>query len=128
PCNQVHEICESVSGQSRLSEMRVGRKKILRSGMQVGEIAASAAGDQDLLADPRGAFKNNDAAATFTGFDGTHEAGRSGPQYDGIVSLIHASISLSGWMNTNSSRAGQAMSERRERDWTQLLSACSAYI
>jgi hypothetical protein len=52
--------------------MRIARKKVLGSGVQVREIAASAAGDQDLLADPLGAFKNHNPPAAFAGFDGTH--------------------------------------------------------
>jgi hypothetical protein len=40
--------------------------------VQVREIAASAARDQDLLADALGAFKNQHPPAAFAGFDGAH--------------------------------------------------------
>ncbi len=70
--NQGHEVCRSVSGQRRFSKMRIRRKKILGSSVQVCEIAASAARDQDLLADPLGAFENHYPPAAFAGFDGAH--------------------------------------------------------
>ena len=45
--------------------------------MQIGEIAASAAGDQDLLAQPVGVFEYGDAAAALAGLDGAHQASRA---------------------------------------------------
>lgn len=70
--NQGYEVCGSVSGQCRFSEMRIGSEKVVGSGVQVREIAASATRDQDLFADALGVFKNQHPPAAFAGFDGTH--------------------------------------------------------
>jgi hypothetical protein len=70
--------------------MPIGRKKILRAGVQVGEITAAAAGDQDLLADSIRALEQQDTPAPLPGFEGTHQAGRAGSENDDIVFLTHA--------------------------------------
>ena len=69
--------------------------------MQVGEVATSAAGDQDFLADALGAFENEHVPAASSGLDGTHQASGTGSKDDRVVSLIHASISLSGGNGTS---------------------------
>ena len=56
--------------------------------MQVGEIAAPAAGDEDLLADAIGMLQHGDPAATFAGFDGTHQAGRAAAENDHVEGLV----------------------------------------
>jgi hypothetical protein len=43
--------------------------------VEVGEITAAAAGDENLLAQAIGAFENCDAASTFAGFDRADQAG-----------------------------------------------------
>jgi hypothetical protein len=55
--DEPHEVGWSIAGERRFDEVWIGRKEIIRSGMQVGEIAAAASGDQDLLADSIRAFK-----------------------------------------------------------------------
>jgi hypothetical protein len=42
--------------------------------VQVGEVAAASAGDEDLLARPLGALEDRDTASAAAGFDGGHEA------------------------------------------------------
>ena len=49
--NQRHEIRRCVASQGRLAEVRIGGDEIVRAGMDVGEVASSAAGNGDLLAD-----------------------------------------------------------------------------
>jgi hypothetical protein len=56
--------------------------------MHVGEIAAAAAGDQNLLADTFGAFEDNNAAATLSRFDAAHQPGSATSKDDDVV-LIH---------------------------------------
>ena len=85
-----HEIGRSIAGERRLGEMWIGRKKILRAGVQVGEITAAAAGDQDFLADSIRAFEHQDTPAPLAGFDGTHQAGSACSENDDVVFLIHA--------------------------------------
>ena len=70
--DEAHKSVRSVAGERRLGEVWIGRKKILWAGVQIGEIAAPAAGDQDLLADSIRAFEHQDAPAPLAGFHGTH--------------------------------------------------------
>jgi hypothetical protein len=48
--DQREEILRGVAAQRRLDEMRVGRQVAVRRGAEISEVAAPAAGDQDLLA------------------------------------------------------------------------------
>jgi hypothetical protein len=60
--------------------------------VKVGEIAAAAAGDQNLLADSVRAFDHQDAPATLAGFHGTDQAGGAGSQNDDVIFPIHAAL------------------------------------
>jgi hypothetical protein len=94
--DEAHEVRRSVAGQRRFGEVWIGGKEILRAGVQVGEVAAAAAGDQDFLADSIRAFEHQNIAASLAGFNGTHQAGRAGPENDDVVFPIHAGMSLTG--------------------------------
>jgi hypothetical protein len=83
--DQGDEIGGGVTGQGGFGEVRVGGEEILRLTMDVGEVAAASAGDEDFLADAVGMLENGDAAATLGGFDGTEEAGCAGPDYQDVV-------------------------------------------
>ena len=48
--DQGDEILRAVSAQRRFGEMRIGRQIAIRRGVDIGEIAAPAARNQDLLA------------------------------------------------------------------------------
>src|SRR5258708_40294228 len=52
--------------------------------MEIGEIAAAAAGDQDLGADLVGMLEQQDFAAALAGRQGAHESGCTGSQYDDV--------------------------------------------
>jgi len=52
--------------------MRIGREKAVGRAMDVGEVAASAAGDEDFFADAVGVIEKGDAASALAGFDGAH--------------------------------------------------------
>ena len=54
--------------------MRVSGNKIFGRTVNIGEVAAATAGDQDFFADAIGVFKNSDAATAFACFDGAHQA------------------------------------------------------
>ncbi len=70
--HESNEVGGSVAGERRFGEVAIGGKKVFRAGVEVSEIAASAAGDQDLLADPIGAFEHQDAASALAGFNRAH--------------------------------------------------------
>ena len=55
--------------------MRVCGDVVFRASVEIGEIAAASAGDEDFLAGAVCVLKDEDASATTTGVDGAHEAG-----------------------------------------------------
>ena len=61
--------------------------------MQVGEVAAPAAGDQDLLANAVGAFQDGDAASALASSDGAHQPGGASAQNHRIVGMDHKTVS-----------------------------------
>src|SRR3981081_946691 len=71
--DQGQKVLRRKSGQSRLAEMRIGRQKVFRPAMQIGEIAPAATGDEDLLAYAVGTFEHRHPPPAFAGFDSAHE-------------------------------------------------------
>lgn len=66
--------------------------------MDIGEITASAAGDQDLFPYSIGVIEHQHTPATFSGLDGAHEARGSAAQHDCVVGVFHAvRIQNTGW-------------------------------
>ena len=61
--------------------------KVFRPAVQVGEVAAPAAGDQDLLADTLRALQHGRAPPAPAGFDGAHQAGCPGAENDYVKTL-----------------------------------------
>ena len=55
--------------------MGIGGEEVLRLAVNVGEVAAASAGDEDFLADAVGVFKDGDATATLAGLDGAQQTG-----------------------------------------------------
>ena len=64
------EVRGGVAGQGGLGKVGIGGEEILRLAMDVGEIAAASAGDEDFLADAVGVLQDRDAAAALARFDG----------------------------------------------------------
>jgi hypothetical protein len=64
------EVRRRVAGERRDGEMRVGGEEAVGRGVEVGEIAAAAARDQDLLARPVGMVEEEHAAAALPGGGG----------------------------------------------------------
>jgi hypothetical protein len=73
--------------------MRVGRKKIFGSAMQIGEVAAASARDEDLLADLVGVFEDRDAASTLAGLDGAHQARGAAAENQCLERMDHVGLS-----------------------------------
>jgi hypothetical protein len=73
--------------------MRVRREKILRSAVQVSEIAPPASGDQYLLANAIGVFQHDDAAPALPGGDGAHQSGGASAQDHRMVRMDHETVS-----------------------------------
>ena len=95
PVDQGDEVVLRVARQRRLAEVRVGREERLGPRLEVGEIAAAAARDQDLLADLLGMVEQQHPAAALAGAQRAHQAGRAGADDDDVERLPrHASAVL----------------------------------
>ena len=77
--DQRDEIMLRVAVERRLVEMRIGREEPVRRAMQVGEVAAPAARDQDFRADLVGMIEQQDLAAALARGERAHQPGRARP-------------------------------------------------
>src|ERR1700745_1506221 len=110
---QRDEVGRSVSGERGLAEMRVRRQKVLRLAMQIGEIAAATAGDEDLFPEAIGALHHRNAAASLPCLDSAHQAGSAATQYNRIEASSAHGIESSEFclvghamLNANGSEGG----------------------
>ena len=78
------EVGGGVAGEGGLGEVRVGGEEVFGAGADVGEVAAAAAGDEDLVAGLVGVVEEEDAAAAAAGFEGGHQAGGAGAEDDDV--------------------------------------------
>lgn len=72
--DECDEICRRVASQRRLDKMRIRRKEVFGLAVEVGEIAASPARDENFLAQTVGALENGDAASALASLDRAHQA------------------------------------------------------
>ena len=85
--DQGDEIRWRITAEGRGAKTRVAGKIIFWRREKVGEVAAAAAGDRDLEADPRVALQERDSPAAPPGGEGAHQAGCAASNHDNIVSL-----------------------------------------
>ena len=69
--------------------MRIGREEAIGLGFDIGEIAASAAGDQNFRAGLGIVFEQQHALAARAGCRGTEQARRARADDDRVVNLAH---------------------------------------
>ena len=69
------DVGGGVASERRLGEVGIRGEEVVGAGVEVGEVTAASAGDENLLADSVGVLEKDDAAATLGGFDGEHETG-----------------------------------------------------
>ena len=62
--------------------------------MEIGEVTAAAAGNEDLLADARSAFEHGNAASALASLDGAHKAGGASAEDDDVEVVGHVSLVL----------------------------------
>ena len=86
--DEVDEVAGRVTGQCRLHEVRVGGEVAVGGGVEVGEVAAPTARDEDFLARLVGVIDQQDALATLASHQRRHETRRAGTQDDDI-NLLH---------------------------------------
>ena len=85
------DVCGSEACEGGLCEVRIFREEVFRAAMDVGEVAAAASGDEDLLADSFGMVEQDDAAASAASFEGAHHAsGACSEYYD--IHLLRAHL------------------------------------
>jgi len=72
--HQADEVPLGVAGQGGLAEVRVVREEVRRFGVHIGEVAATAAGHQDLLAGLVRVVDQHHLAPTSGGGQSTHQA------------------------------------------------------
>jgi len=87
--NQRDEVGRFVPGQSGFGEVGICGIEVFRPAIQVREIAAAPAGDEDFLARAIGAFQDGDAPAAFARLDRAHQPGGSGAQNYRIKFVDH---------------------------------------
>lgn len=90
--NQRDEIGGGIAREGRFREMWILADKVFRRAMDIGEVAAPAARDQDLFARVLRAFKHRDAFATLAGFDGTHQPCCAATEDECIEFVNHGAI------------------------------------
>ncbi len=81
------EVALGVAGERGLAEVRVGGEKSLGRDLEVSEVAASAAGDQNLGARLRAMLEQQDAPAAPPRAHRAHHPGRARAQHDDIESF-----------------------------------------
>ena len=81
------EVLRGVAGESRFCEVRIVREEVSGCAVEIGEVAAAAAGDEDLFADAFRVVEQFDALAGARGFDGAEEASGAGAEDDGVAGL-----------------------------------------
>ena len=85
--DQGEEVGGRVAGERRDGEMGVGGEEAVGGGVEVGEIAAAAARDQDLLSGRVGMVDEQDPAAALAGDGGAHQPRPAGAEDDRVVGL-----------------------------------------
>ncbi len=79
------EVLRGIAREGRTGEVRVFGEIVFGRGVEVGEVGAASAGDEDLGAGTVGVVEDEGAAVAFGGFDGGHEAGGAGSEDDDVV-------------------------------------------
>jgi hypothetical protein len=87
-----NDVGGSEAGEGGFGEVRVGGEEVFGAGVDVCEVAAASAGDEDLLADAVGVIEDKDAPRAPSGLDGAHQScGACSKYYD--INGMHAILS-----------------------------------
>ena len=89
PVHQIDEILLGVARQRRFAEVRIAREEGVGTGLMVGEVAATAAANEDLAARFLGVVQQQHGAPPVASLGRTHQAGRPGPDHHHIKLLHH---------------------------------------
>ena len=103
PAYEFDEIGWCIPGQRRFRETHIFGYEVFRSGLEIREIASTAAGDLDFLANRAIMFDYDDSTAALSSLDGTHETG--GPTADDDDVEVHRIYDVRSWRSTNAINA-----------------------
>ncbi len=95
---QGQKIPWRVACQRRFDKVRVSAQVIGRCGIQVGEIAASAARHQDFLAGLVGMVQHQHMLSAMAGCLGAKQPGSTSANDDYVGVLHDGQLSISGWV------------------------------
>ncbi len=90
--HQIDKVLLGVAGQRRLAEVGILRQVGVSASLMVGEVAATAATDEDLAARFLGIVEHQHGAAPIARLRRTHQSGRTGPDHHHIDLLHHHSL------------------------------------
>ena len=79
------EVFGRVAGESGFGEVGIGGEEVFGADVEIGEVAAASAGDEDLAAGLAGVFDEGDAMAVAGDLGGAEETGGAGSENDGVV-------------------------------------------
>ena len=109
--DQFDEVPLCVACQRRDAEVRVLRNKVLRTAMQVGEVASTAPRHQYFFADSVGVLEDYDPPPAIACGERAHQAGCSTAQHDDIgmcVATCHGAHNpAAGYAASDAIQAGQ---------------------
>ena len=89
------DVGRGEGGEGGLGEVRILGEEVFGAGVEVGEVAAASAGDENFFAGFFGVVDEEGAAATAAGFDGAHKACGSGTE-DGYVDVFWGRLVVAG--------------------------------
>ena len=90
PADQPDEVVRCVPSQSRFVKVWIAGDEVFVRGMDIGEVASSAARDPDFLADRLVPLEEGNGSPPLSRLDSAHQAGRSRSDDGDVIS--HAQI------------------------------------
>ena len=112
--DEFNEMARRVERERGLGEVWVGGKKAARLAVNVGEVAAASAGDEDFTAGQAAVIEKGYAASTLAGHGCAHQARGSGSQNN--------YVKFPGWIIHAFEARSEAGIEPRPGSW--LLREC----
>ena len=81
------EVGGRVTGERGLREVGIGREEVFGATVEVGEVAAASAGDEDLLARAFGVLEDGSTRVRAAGVDGADESGGTCAEDDRVEGM-----------------------------------------
>ena len=90
PADESDEVVRCIPRESGFVKVRIAGYEVFGGGVDIGEVASSAARDADFLADRLIALEDGNGSPSLSRLDSAHQAGRSRSDDDHVIS--HAQI------------------------------------